>query len=64
MAFTQAQLDALTERIAQTTKKIQHGDKTVELSDLQDMLDLRDRMTAELNTTRSRVNTFRFRRGS
>lgn len=48
MAFTQEQLDALEEAIAQGVTTVAYGDKRVEYRSLQDMIRLRDMMRKDL----------------
>ena len=48
MAWTQTQLDALEEAIAQGSLSVQYGDKRVQYRSLDEMLRLRDLMRKEL----------------
>lgn len=53
-AFTQTQLDALTNAISQGVTRIEYDGKTVQYASIADMLALRDRMTRELGHGTSR----------
>ena len=46
--FTQGQLDALTNAIATGVKRTEHNGKSTEFQSTAEMLELRDRMQAEL----------------
>lgn len=46
--FTQAQVDALTRSIALGVKETEHNGKRTEFQSIEQMLDLRDRMKAEI----------------
>lgn len=52
MAFTQLQLDALDEAIAQGALRVKYADKEVEYRSLADMLALRTKMQQELGLTK------------
>ncbi len=66
MAFTQDQIDALTEAIATGVLTVTHNGKTVTYASTSAMLLLRDRMIREVSgaTRRPRLsNGISFRRG-
>lgn len=48
MSFTQTQLDALTEAIAEGTFKVKYQDKEVTYRSLEEMIKLRELMRQEL----------------
>jgi len=53
MAFTQAQLDALEDAIAQGVLEVSYSDKTVKYRSLDEMLRVRDLMRNALGITTS-----------
>jgi hypothetical protein len=46
--YTQAQLDALTQAIAQGVKRVKYTDREVDYPDLEDMLELQAIMQADI----------------
>jgi hypothetical protein len=58
MAWTQAQLDALDEAIANGVLTVKYQDRTVTYRSLDEMLKLRETMRQELGLTEGRVRLF------
>lgn len=50
--FTQAQLDALEEAIAEGALSVRYRDRTIEYRSLEEMLRIRDKIKKELGQTR------------
>lgn len=64
MAFTQAQLDALNEAIAQGVLEVEYADKKVRYRSLEEMRSIRDEMNAQLNpSTRKTYSYPKYRSG-
>ena len=55
MAYTQADLDALDERIASTKERIQKGDFGVTERSVDELLKIREHMKAQMRSSRPRV---------
>jgi hypothetical protein len=58
MAYTQQQLDTLTDAIAQGALEVWYGDKKVVYRSLKDMRSIKDEMKAELGLSKNNKRRF------
>lgn len=58
MAYTQQQLDTLTDAIAQGALEVWYGDKKVVYRSLAEMRSIRDEMQSELGVSRNNKRRF------